>query len=491
VSKRLSKSRLVAFLQCEKRLWLEASDLPQPEVSKATQRLFDVGHEVGGLAQAAYPRGFLIDTGKDWDAAVKLTAEELARTPKRPLFEATFRANGLLVRADILEPKRSGYDLIEVKSTSKVKDYHKADAAIQAWVARQAGLDVRATSIRHVDTDFVYPGGGDYDGLFATENIDEYVEPLQEKVKTWIADAQKVLAGREPKTRMGAQCTKPFDCPFQDYCAGKEPPGPKYPVTILPDKAGKALARKLEAAGYASLTDVPAKLVSHDPLFARIHTASKKDRPILDAVGARAAIKKWGYPRYYFDFETIAFAVPRWAGTRPHQQIPFQWSCHIDHGRGRVEHVDFLDLSGDNPARMCAEKMIATLGKKGPIVAYYAQFETKVIENLAEIVPELKRPLLALKERVVDLLPVVRDHYYHPNMMGSFSIKAVLPTMAPELNYGDLEEVQDGEMAGLAYLEATRQMVGAARLTEIKSRLAKYCERDTVAMIVLARALVA
>jgi hypothetical protein len=488
----LSKSRLNAFLQCEKRLWLEVhSPEERPEASEAVKRKWAEGHQVGELARAEYPRGFLVETNGDWKAALRVTEAELKRKPRRPLFEATFSASGLLVRADLLLPGRSGHSMIEVKSTSKVKNYHVPDATIQTWVARKAGLDVGSTAIRHLDTKFVYRREGDYAGLFATTPIDDKVEAKQADVPKWVRDARAVLAGKEPKIRTGAHCSNPYDCPFQDYCAGKEPPGPKYSVYVLPDNKGKALARKLEAEGYTSLTEVPTAKLAHDPLFVRIQTASKQGKPHLDAAGARAAIKKWGYPRYYFDFETVKFAVPRWIGTRPHQQIPFQWSCHIDRGRGRLEHVAFLDLSGENPARKCAKTMIAALGDKGPIVAYYASFEKKVVENLAEIVPDLKRPLLAIRERIVDLLPVVEDHYYHPEMLGSFSIKAVLPTIAPELDYVDLEEIQDGEAASLAYLEAIEPETSAARKAELEDRLERYCERDTEAMIVLEKRLVA
>lgn len=487
----LSKSRLNAFLQCEKRLWLEVHRPDLRAESVAMELAFAGGNEVGARARAEYPDGILIGPDANLAAALCATEQELARTPKRTLFEATFRAERVLVRADLLVPEGSGYGMIEVKSTARVRDYHVPDAAVQTWVARRAGTAISSTAVRHVDTRFVYPGDGDYAGLFTTAAIDDAVEPLQAEVPQWIRDARSVLDGKEPDIRTGPHCGKPFDCPFQGYCSGQEPPAPAYPVTLLPARKGKALAAKLVAEGYASLAEVPAPRLAEYPLLARVHAATMENRPYLDAAGARAAIRSWGYPLYYLDFETIGFAVPRWPGTRPYQQIPFQWSCHVDHGRGRIEHREFVDVTGQNPVRECAEQLLSALDGKGAIIAYNANFEKQALRTLADMLPDLRRPLLAIRARVVDLLPIVREHYYHRDMMGSFSIKAVLPTIAPELDYADLGEVQDGTGAQQAYLEASAPGADPARKADLEAKLKAYCARDTEAMVEVARALTA
>jgi hypothetical protein len=307
------------------------------------------------------------------------------------------------------------------------------------------------------------------------------------QVPAWLAEAQAVASGPEPHAPMGEQCDRPFECPFKGYCTQLAGPQPEYPVELLPGRDGKALARRLRASGHEDLRAVPASLVP-DGLLARIHEATRTGKAHLDA-GARRVIAAWGYPRYWLDFETIGFAVPIWAGTRPYQQIPFQWSCHVETGSGTLEHVQFLDLSGADPRRACAEALLDTLGERGAIVAYHAPFERRVIAELAACFPDLANRLLAVRDRVVDLEPIVKLYYYHPAMKGSFSIKAVLPAIAPQLDYATLGEVQDGDMAQAAYLEAIRVDTPPARKARLERDLLDYCRHDTLAMVEVARAL--
>ena len=89
-------------------------------------------------------------------------------------------------------------------------------------------------------------------------------------------------------------------------------------------------------------------------------------------------------------------------------------------------------------------------------------------------------------DRLVDLLPIAQKHYYHPQMKGSWSIKAVLPTIAPEMDYKNLEEVQDGTGAQIAYLEVIRPETSEKRRNELAHRMLEYCKMDTMALVRLA-----
>ncbi len=182
------------------------------------------------------------------------------------------------------------------------------------------------------------------------------------------------------------------------------------------------------------------------------------------------------------DFETINFAVPRWAGTRPHQQLPFQWSCHIDRGGRELEHREFLDTSGNSPRRAFAESLIEAVEIDGPIIVY-GTFESTVLKTLIEFCPDLEVPINNIIDRLVNLLPWLQNHYYHPAMKGSWSIKAVLPTVAPHLDYKQLEDVKNGTLAQLAYLDIinpeTDQTVRKLKIYN----LLKYCQLDTKAMV--------
>ena len=476
----LSKSKLMAYHQCHRKLWLgtHRKDLIPEEYQN--QVAFTQGHAVGAAARALIPGGLLIET-RDLAEARRVTAEALASGKRQPLFEATFSHAGCLVQADALIPDGSGYRLCEVKSSGKVKPEHAPDCAIQTWVSRGAGLNVTRTELVHLNTDFVYRGNGDYQGLFTHEVMDDKIESLLKLVPEWIRESQEILERKEPKIATGAHCHKPYDCPFIEHCSKGEPAGPDYPVTILPNSGGKALARQLQAQGYEDLRKVPERLIP-DGLFKRIWAASRSGQALLEP-GAAKIITALPYPRYYFDFETIGFPVPTWIGTRPWQQVPFQWSCHIEQKDGSAEHEEFLDLSGDNPARACAKSMLAALGSKGAIIVYYESFEKTRIRELAEMYPDLAARLLALLPRVVDLLPITRDHYYHPAMMGSFSIKNVIPTIESEMAYSDSDDINDGSMAQEAYLEATAASTTIQIRNKLQERLLRYCRKDTLVML--------
>jgi len=481
----LSKSKLNAYHQCKKRLWLEIHRRDLLEVSAETNRIFAVGHQVGALARAEHAGGILVAEDVRWPEALEQTQAALAARPQRTVFEAAASHRNVNVRADLLIPIRGGFHMAEVKSSTGVKDYHLADTAVQTWVLRGAGVKVKSVELRHLDRDFVYAGDDDYTGLFARGDVQAEVEKLQREVPKWVKDAQTLLGRPEPAVAMGDHCKKPFDCPFKGHCESLVEAGPKYPVTLPKGKGAKRLIEELTEEGLVDLRKVPASRVGDNEKLRRIHAAVKTGKPVVDPA-ARDEIAAWPYPRYYFDFETINFAVPRWAGTKPYDQVPFQWSCHVDAGDGVLKHSWFLDLSGNDPSRACAESLLKALGTRGAVIAYNADFERRVIAWLAERFPDLRKRLLAINERVVDQLPLVRQHYYHRDLQGSFSMKAVLPTVAPEMDYAGLDEVQDGVAARMAYLEAISD---ESRKEALRVKLLAYCERDTLAMIEVEKAL--
>ena len=164
--------------------------------------------------------------------------------------------------------------------------------------------------------------------------------------------------------------------------------------------------------------------------------------------------------------------------------------AEIEAADGSINHREFLSLSGEDPRRACAQALVDLIPPTGAIIAYNAPFERGCLRDLAELFPDLADPLYAMADRLVDLLPVTRANWYHRDQRGSWSIKAVLPTVAPELSYAGLA-VKDGMAAQLAYVEATDPACTPARKAAIDADLRLYCGRDTEAMIVLARHLVA
>jgi hypothetical protein len=198
---------------------------------------------------------------------------------------------------------------------------------------------------------------------------------------------------------------------------------------------------------------------------------------------ARHILTALEFPRYYLDFECIQFAIPIWKDTRPYDQLPFQWSCHVESADGTLMHAEFLDTSGDDPRYAFAQALLDECGSQGPIIVYNQAFEKRIIRELARTFPKLSRSLLALNERMFDLLPVVRKYYYHPDMKGSWSIKKVLPCLVPELRYEALGVVQDGTMAQAVYLDIIHEGVSEKRKDQLRLDLLAYCGLDTLAMV--------
>ena len=486
----LSKSRIAAFEQCARRLWLMTHRPELAAVSDTRQALFAAGDAVGAMACEVAGPGVMVEAEPDLQAALETTRALLAAGERRPIFEATFEHDDVLIRADILEPDAEdagAWRLAEVKSSASAKPHHTGDLATQVWVAEQAGVRISRAALRHIDNRFTLEREGDYRGLFADEDLTEAAREVAKGRGELVAAARKTLAGAEPAIKPGDHCTRPWSCDFAAHCAAGHgasglAAGPDWPVTVLPDGAGK----RFLARGIEDLFEVdPAELKG---AALRVHQATTGGAPVHDAAGARAVIDGWDYPRAWLDFETIAFAVPRWVGTRPYQAVPFQFSVHVETGTGTVDHHAFLSLDGSDPRRACAEALVRFVPPSGAIVAWSMGFERARLIELAADFPDLAPQLKAMAARLVDLWPVARNHWCHRDQRGSWSIKAVLPTLAPELDYSSLD-VRDGTGAQAAYIEAIDPATTVERRGEIEAGLRAYCERDTWAMVVIAERL--
>ena len=482
----LSKSKLISAWQCPKRLYLEKFHPELAEITDNMEAMFALGHEVGDVAKALYgtPESVEIPFDRRMSRMVAATRDLISNGARFPIFEATFEHDGILVRVDVLIPSGDGWRVVEVKASTSVKDYHVLDCAIQEWVLRSAGIPLTSIHLAHVNNQFVYQGDGDYHGLLVEHDLTEDVKTVDPRVEDLIATARNAIAGGMPEVAVGAHCSKPYDCAFQHYCW---PGDSDYPIACL--KGSKARLGQYVALGYRDIRDVPAEEITAETQI-RVHHVTCKGAPeVLD--GAGQILSSLDYPRYYLDFETIAPAVPFWAGTRPYETVPVQWSCHIDDGTGdgsyqAMRHEEFLDLSGNPPMRALAVNLVDVLGDSGPVFMY-TSYEEQVIRHLIEMFPDLKRDLEKIILRLFDLHPVVKDHYYHPDMLGSWSIKAVLPTINPAMDYKKLEGIREGTAASNGFLEAIDPETDMVRKLELEEQLRRYCRFDTEAMVEIVR----
>jgi len=480
----LSKSRLISAWQCPKKLYLEKHHRELAVITPQMESMFAGGHQVGDVAKQLYGTADSVEIlfKRKMSLMVEETQRLIEQGVDAPIFEATFQYDGVLVRVDVLIPvgndDSDAWRAIEVKASTSVKGYHVLDCAIQDWVMRHAGIDVQSVSLAHINKQFVYTGDENYTGLLIENDLMDEVRTLEPRVVELINKARDAVTGPMPDINVGAQCNKPYDCQFQSYCWPTET---RYPISGL--GGGKAKLGEYVALGAHDILDVDENSIT-SATQRRIYRVTCKGEPeILD--GARKTLMALPYPRYYLDFETIGPGVPIWPGTRPYAPIPVQWSCHIEE-QGELRHEEFLDLSGEPPMRALAEQMIACLGDSGPVLMY-TNYEEGVIKGLIELFPDLAEPLQKIINRLWDLHPVVKENYYHPDMLGSWSIKAVLPCMAPHMNYAELEGINEGMAASDGFLEAISPGTDLVRKAELEEQLRRYCKFDTEAMVEIVR----
>jgi len=475
---RLSKSRVLAGLQCHKRLWWTVHEPGAPELQPddALQALFDDGTYVGRVARAHVPGGVLIDLPYNaYDERIARTEAALRRgTPV--IYEASFRASEVFVSVDILERRPEGARVIEVKSTTRVKEQHLPDVSVQAHVLNHSGVAAARLEIMHLNRACAYP---DLSNLFARADVTEPARSALEMMPRAIQEQLAMLAGPIPEVAIGEHCSTPYECPFKARCWPTLPP---HHVSTL--YAAGRRARLLEEQGYATIHDLPDAF----PLKTvqdRQRRAVQAGRLIVEPDLA-AALRDLEPPLAFLDFETVGLPIPVWNGCHPYDAVPVQFSCHVEEAGGRFTHHEWLAEGAGDPRPALAERLLRACSSARTIVVYYAAFERNCLLRMADALPALAGPLRSLSDRLVDLLPVVRNHVYHPAFGGSFSLKSVLPAMVPELRY-DLLPIGDGQTASL---ELERLMFQDAEMTpearaQLREDLLRYCQQDTWGLVKL------
>ena len=476
----ISKSKFIAGVQCLKRLYFQVyepdvtGNLDDPDSAR-----FEEGREVGLLARKAFPGGVLVEQ-EFWEveAALAGTASLIEDESVPAVFEGTFRSEGVLVRADILERQPGGrWRLIEVKSSVEPKDHYLYDLAIQYHALSGCGLDISSAGIMHLNREYIYDGR-EYDlgNLFMITDLTEEVRAID--VPALLKEQRAVLAdSAAPDIQPGDQCMNPYECEFFSRCNTAKPEGH---ISFLPNLRGKKLQDLLEG-GFHSIKDIPDDFLLTE-IQRRNCDAIQTGRTWVSET-LQEALAGLQYPLNFMDFESLNPAIPRFEGTWPYHQIPFQWSVHrrLEPGAG-LDHFEFLATDSEDPRRDFISSLCETLGQHGHIIVYNASFESQRLSQLADRFPEFRDRIEAIKVRLWDLLPVVRNHVCHPDFHGSFSLKSVLPALVPDLTYEGLE-VANGADAGVAWERLVRGNLSDPEKERLKVALLAYCEQDTLAMV--------
>ena len=477
----LSKSSFIKGLQCEKHLYLYKYYYDQmDELSDMQKAIFKRGTNVGELAQKLFPGGVLAAKGDPpkYDAALKRTKELINGDPQI-IYEAAFMFNEVLSIADIVVIEKGGMKVYEVKSSTSISETYINDAALQYYVISNLGMRVKDFSIIYINNQYVRKNKLNLEELFITESVLKLILPLQKSVKENVEKFKKMLVRKKmPDIDIGEHCHNPYTCAFFDYCRKH------IPENTIFDFSGMHLTKKYELYrdGILSLDDVPQdyQLNKNNKLQLDVYRTGK---PLIDKKAIKNVLFDLNYPLCFMDFETFQPAVPLFDNSKPYQQIPFQYSVFIKKDKSsEAQHFEFLAEPGEDPRKKFIENLIKVTKGKGDVLVYNKTFEITRLNEIARDFAEYADEIEKLISRIKDLMvPFQKKYYYAPEMKGSYSIKAVLPALVPELSYDELE-INEGGLASIAY-ESLQTETDLMFIAEIKQQLLEYCKLDTLGMV--------
>lgn len=477
----LTKTHFVLGQRCQKALHFNVFS---PELANQTSnlglKLRREGIEVGKYARSLYPDGVLIDS-EDVEIAFKETQKNI-HEGALTLFEAAFRFDDVVIRTDILtrHSVNDPWNLYEVKATTYKsndearKEDFRQDIAIQAWVLQQSGITLEGVYLMHLNSECIYPN---LESFFIAKDYWPEITPLLTEIPIQLKKLKTVLQNKAlPNVSIGPHCEQSEGCSFKDTCWNHIP---KPSVFDIPNcrqrwkhfEDGRIEAHQLSVSDFQSSTHL------------RVLKCYQENQPFFDKQLAREILQQWEYPLSYFDIEAIAYPIPRYPNSRPYQNLPFQFSCHIQRDENsELEHHEFLHDKNCDPRLAFILKMLEVIPQSGSIVVYHQTYEISRFKELARDFPEHTQAINDLIPRVVDLKKVIMDTVYYPGFLGSFSIKKVAPVLlGDQASYHHLE-VGDGIEAMLSYQEMLHLDLSDPKKEKIRRDLLKYCRQDTLLM---------
>ncbi len=477
----LSKSKYCNGVQCPKILWMQRN-MPEESTGDSQEVILDNGIEVGKLARGYFGDYKLVEDDETKPNMVLDTKELMSRGTEN-IAEASFIYDGLYCAVDILHKNNDGWDIVEVKSSTEVKEIYKEDVAFQYYVLNKSGVNVKNAFLMHINNKYVRYGELDLKGLFSIEDLTLEAKSRFDCVSNNI-DAIRAIAmeKEEPDIDLDVYCFKPYKCSFKQYCFRKIPSPSIFDISGLYDKNKVSYYRQ----GIISFDDISKNVVKlNDKQRKQVDFSLKHLPDYINKSKIQGFLNTLSYPLYHLDFETFQHAIPEWDGEKPYMQIPFQYSLHIEYEDGRLEHKEFLGKEGEDPRRAIAERLCEDIPIGVCSLAYNMSFEKTRLKELAELFPDLKDHLLDIRNNMKDIMdPFKAGDYYSEAMQGSYSIKYVLPALYPndpELDYHNLDEVHNGSEASAAFLSLARKT--PEEISSIRANLLKYCGLDTYAMV--------
>lgn len=476
----LSKSRYTSGIRCEKLLWLEcyhrelANDLNNSSV-------LENGNEVGNLARGLFGEYTLIDFNKGLDSMI-LDTKKLLNDKPNIICEASFCYDGNFCSIDILKNDIDGVEIFEVKSSTEIKDIYIDDISYQTWVLKKCGLNIKKSCIVYVNSQYVKNGKFDIKKFFKIKDVSDIIRV---NVFDNTIRFKNILDNTcEPNIDLSKSCHNPYDCPYFQYCTRDLPRPNVFDVGCSVRFSSKLDKYYNNLITYHDILDSGG---FNDRACEQMLFEINNLPPKINRESIRSFLDKITYPVYFLDFESYQPSIPTIDGTKPYQQICFQYSLHyyLEEG-GELFHKDFLSDDYDgNPMYGLCERLCQDIPTDSCILVYNDSFEKTRLKEMADLFPEFREHLINIKNNIIDLFPIFKKHdYYVKEMNGSASIKKVLPALFPNdssLDYHNLNQVHKGDEASYAYLSL--KDLDLDKREELRYNMLKYCELDTFAMV--------
>ena len=483
----LSKSKYCKSIQCNKILWM---DKYKSEVAIPTSRdsVLKNGTEVGELTRNLFGDYTNIEFNKDLNIMVAETRKLLKNKPNI-ITEASFNYDNNFCSVDILKNNLDGMEIYEVKSSTEVQDIYLDDASYQYFVLSNLGLNVKKVCIVYINNQYIRGKKLEIEKLFNIEDITDIAKSKQDEIRKNIEITNKYMnehdKNNEPKEDIGMKCLKPYKCEFWEYCTRNLPRPNVFDIG-----GGMHNSKKFEKYYEGKISFKDLQNEDLNPKFLeQIDFELNNLKPKIEKEAIKELMDSLKYPLYFIDYETYQLAIPEIEGTRPYQQLLFQYSLHIIKEKGApIEHKEFLaEIDDSDYIRHFAESMIKDMPENGSVIIYNKSFEPARNNEIARMYPDLKDEMDRINSNIVDFLePFKQRKYYTKEMHGSASIKAVLPALYPddpELDYHNLPVVHNGGEASEAFLNLKNKSKKEQK--EIRHGLLVYCELDTLAMVKL------
>lgn len=463
----LTKSDFLVYLDAPCHLWaVKHNQIPEKECNAYIEHLSDQGYEVEAWA---------------WKYVTDVLIPQYGAHPEDVMKQATVSSDRYEVRADVLIRQHGSekWDMYEIKSSTEVKKKHIYDATFQA-VAVEEKYPIENVFILHLNRGYIRDGEVYVQDLFVAENITSKVAAYKDEVTALSMLAIKTALASECDGITG--CSKPRECLCPNLCHPNLPEYSIFDVNRLTQSKKKV--EELLASGVRSVYDIPPTFPL-SPLQRFQVQVAQSGEPSIDRSRIGAELAMLRYPLCFIDYETFNPAVPLYDGYRPYDNVPFQYSLHIlQEPEGNVEHYEFLHTEQTDPVPAFLRTLRDQLADKGSIIVWNKVFEGNVNKRMAELCPEHSDYCLNMNTRYYDLMLIFQSQWYaHPDFRGSYSIKKVLPVLAPELSYKEME-VGEGATAMATWKRLVFELdVSPVERERLREAMLTYCKMDTFAMV--------